>query len=141
RRVEGRVGWGGRGATGHWCEHVDWMEEAGLLRQDVAHYYVAHHRAHASSAFRLCGVADSEVTVLSCDGKGDGLSAAIYRGERDGRLTYLRGSTPQHSLGMFYQAVTEALGVVPVDGDYKTMALAAFGAASGRTNPFAGIVS
>jgi carbamoyltransferase len=131
----------GEFASRHWCEHVDWMEEAGLLRQDVAHYYVAHHRAHASSAFRLCGVADSEVTVLSCDGKGDGLSAAIYRGERDGRLTYLRGSTPEHSVGMFYQAVTEALGFVPVDGEYKTMGLAAFGAASGRTNPFAGIVS
>ena len=68
-------------ASRHWCEHVDWMREAGLLADAVRHYYVAHHRAHASSAFRLCGVADAPVTVLSCDGKGDGLSAAIYRGE------------------------------------------------------------
>ena len=128
-------------ASRHWCEHVDWMEQAGLLRGAVAHYYVAHHRAHASSAFRLCGVADAPVTVLSCDGKGDGLSAAIYRGDRDGRLTYLRGSTPQHSVGMFYQAITEALGFVPVDGEYKTMGLAAFGAANGRANPFDGTVS
>ena len=128
-------------ASRHWCEHVGGMEGAGLLRDDVAHYYVAHHRAHASSAFRLCGVADTPVTVLSCDGKGDGLSAAIYRGERDGRLTYVRGSTPQHSVGMFYQAITEALGFVPVDGEYKTMGLAAFGAADGRANPFDGTVS
>jgi carbamoyltransferase len=128
-------------ADRHWCEHIDAMRDAGLLRDDVAHYYIAHHRAHASSAFRLCGVADDPVTVLSCDGKGDGLSAAIYRGERDGRLTYVRGSTPQHSVGMFYQAITEALGFVPVDGEYKTMGLAAFGAADGRANPFAGIVS
>jgi carbamoyltransferase len=128
-------------APRHWCEHVEVMRQAGLLRDDVAHYYIAHHRAHASSAFRLCGIADAPVTVLSCDGKGDGLSAAIYRGERDGRLTYVRGSTPQHSVGMFYQAITEALGFVPVDGEYKTMGLAAFGAANGRPNPFAGIVS
>lgn len=128
-------------ANRHWCEHLDWMKDAGLLRDGVAHYYVAHHRAHASSAFRLCGVSDAPVTVLSCDGKGDGLSAAIYRGERDGRLTYLRGSTPQHSLGMFYQAITEALGFVPVDSEYKTMGLAACGAAHGRPNPFTGIVS
>jgi carbamoyltransferase len=128
-------------ASRHWCEHVDWMREADLLSDVVTHYYVAHHRAHASSAFRLCGVADTPVTVLSCDGKGDGLSAAIYRGEADGRLTYLRGSTPQHSVGMFYQAITEALGFVPVDGEYKTMGLAAFGAANARSNPFAGVVS
>jgi carbamoyltransferase len=128
-------------APRHWCEHIDLMRDAGLLCEDVTHYYVAHHRAHASSAFRLCGVADAPVTVLSCDGKGDGLSAAIYRGGRDGRLTYLRGSIPQHSVGMFYQAITEALGFVPVDGEYKTMGLAAFGAANGRPNPFAGIVS
>jgi carbamoyltransferase len=131
----------GEFAGRHWCEHVGWMEDAGLLRHDVAHYYVAHHRAHASSAFRLCGVTDAGVTVLSCDGKGDGLSAAIYRGEQDGQLTYLRGSTPQHSVGMFYQAITEALGFVPVDGEYKTMGLAACGAAHGRPNPFAGLVS
>jgi carbamoyltransferase len=42
---------------------------------------------------------------------------------------------------MFYQAVTEALGFVPVDGEYKTMGLAAFGQVSGRPNPFEGIVS
>jgi len=128
-------------ASRHWCEHVDWMNAAGLLCDDVTHYYVAHHRAHAASAFRLCGVSGAPVTVLSCDGKGDGLSAAIYRGERDSRLTYLCGSTPVHSVGMFYQAITEALGFVPVDGEYKTMGLAACGAAHGRPNPFAGIVS
>jgi carbamoyltransferase len=42
---------------------------------------------------------------------------------------------------MFYQAITEALGFVPVDGEYKTMGLAAFGQIAGRANPFAGIVS
>jgi carbamoyltransferase len=42
---------------------------------------------------------------------------------------------------MFYQAVTEALGFVPVDGEYKTMGLAALGKIDGRANPFAGIVS
>ena len=62
-------------------------------------------------------------------------------GNRDGRLTYLRGSQPGDSVGMFYQAVTEALGFVPVDGEYKTMGLAAFGQIRGRANPFDGIVS
>lgn len=124
----------------HWCEHVDFLNESGLLREGLAHYHVAHHRAHAASAFRLSGLSEP-AAVLTCDGKGDGLSATIYRGERDGRLTYLRGSQPGDSVGMFYQAVTEALGFVPVDGEYKTMGLAAFGQIHGRANPFDGIVS
>jgi carbamoyltransferase len=106
----------------------------------VAHYYVAHHRAHAASTFRLSG-RSGPAAVLTCDGKGDGLSATIYRGEPDGRLTYLRGSEPGDSIGMFYQAVTEALGFVPVDGEYKTMGLAAYGQGRGRSSPFDGIVS
>jgi carbamoyltransferase len=128
-------------APRHWSMHVDFMRDAGMLRDEVTHYYVAHHRAHAASAFRLCGLGGEPVSVLTCDGKGDGLSATIYRGDVDGRLTYLRGSTPEHSLGMFYQAITETLGFVPVDGEYKTMGLAAFGEAKDRANPFAGLVS
>jgi carbamoyltransferase len=127
-------------ADRHWCEHVDALKGLGLLREGLAHYHVSHHRAHAASAFRLSGLSHP-AAVLTCDGKGDGLSATIYRGESDGRLMYLRGSQPGDSVGMFYQAITEALGFVPVDGEYKTMGLAAFGQIAGRTNPFAGIVS
>jgi carbamoyltransferase len=127
-------------ADRHWCAHVDFMEDIGLLREGVAHYHVAHHRAHAASAFRLSGLTNA-AAVLTCDGKGDGLSATIYRGEPDGRLAYVRGSGAADSVGLFYQAVTEALGFVPVDGEYKTMGLAAFGQIDGRVNPFDGIVS
>ncbi|HVQ12558.1 MAG TPA: carbamoyltransferase C-terminal domain-containing protein [Vicinamibacterales bacterium] len=127
-------------ASRHWSEHVDFMEEIGLLRDSVVHYHVAHHRAHAASAFRVSGLT-GPAAVLTCDGKGDGLSATIYRGEPDGRMTYVRGSQAADSVGMFYQAVTEALGFVPVDGEYKTMGLAAFGQVNGRPNPFEGIVS
>jgi carbamoyltransferase len=127
-------------ADRHWCEHVDFMEEIGLLRESVVHYHVAHHRAHAASAFRLSGLSEP-AAVLTCDGKGDGLSATIYLGEPDGRMTYVRGSQAPDSVGQFYQAVTEALGFVPVDGEYKTMGLAAFGQVNGRANPFEGIVS
>lgn len=127
-------------ASRHWVEHVDFMRELGLLRDEVSHYYVAHHRAHAASAFRLSGLSEP-TSILTCDGKGDGLSATIYRGDPDGKMHYLRGSAGRDSLGAFYQAITEALGFVPVDGEYKTMGLAAFGQTAGRENPFAGSVS
>src|SRR5688572_18891258 len=127
-------------AERHWCEHVGFMRDLGLLDEHAVHYHVAHHRAHAASAFRLSGLT-GPAAVLTCDGKGDGLSATIYRGEPGGRLVYERGSLARDSLGMFYQAITEALGFVPVDGEYKTMGLAAFGHTNGRRNPFAVVVS
>jgi len=127
-------------AARHWCEHVDFLVDLGLLREGVAHYHVAHHRAHAASAFHLSGLTEP-AAILTCDGKGDGLSATVYRGTPGAGLKYLRGSVAHDSVGLFYQAVTEALGFVPVDGEYKTMGLAAFGQVLGRANPFEGIVS
>lgn len=128
----------GEFADRHWSLHEDFLRALGLMAARIPHYYVAHHRAHATSAFRLSGLDDA--CVITVDGKGDGLSATIYHGHADGRLELVRASAAQDSLGSFYQAVTEALGFVPVDSEYKTMGLAALGSANGAPNPFAGLV-
>ena len=128
----------GEFAPRHYLFHRDLLADLGLLGTRVRHYYVAHHRAHAASAFRSSGM--ERATVVTADGKGDGLSATIYRGGPDGRLELLRSSRAADSLGAFYQAATEALGFIPVDGEYKTMGLAALGGANGEPNPFEGTV-
>ncbi len=132
-----RVTWGDL-APRHHLFHREWLSELGLIGPRVRHYYVAHHRAHAASAFRTSGL--EQATVVTADGKGDGLSATIYRGAPDGRMELLRSSRAADSLGAFYQAATEALGFIPVDGEYKTMGLAALGAPHGKPNPFDGTV-
>ena len=122
----------------HWSKYADFLASLGLLDERIRYYYIAHHRAHAASAFRLSGL--EEAGVLTIDGKGDGLSATIYKGHLDGRLELLRSSKAQDSLGSFYQAITEALGFIPVDGEFKTMGLAALGRDTGDENSFASIV-
>ncbi len=122
----------------HWAHHAPELERLGLMDERIRYYCVAHHRAHAASAFRLGGM--EEAAVLTIDGKGDGLGATISRGHADGRLELLRTSRAQDSLGSFYQAVTETLGFVPVDGEYKTMGLAALAEAPPDANPFEGLV-
>lgn len=121
----------------HWLRFETYLKEIWLMREAVPFYYIAHHRAHASSAFRLSGF--SEACVVTLDGVGDGLCGTIYKGYSDGRMQLLRSSAAKDSLGHFYQAITEALGFVPVDGEYKTMGLAAFANAKGE-NPFKDIV-
>jgi carbamoyltransferase len=109
----------------HWSRHQESLARLGLADSRLPHYYVHHHRAHASSAFRLSGM--SSAAILTMDGRGDGLCSLIARGNSDGSMQVLRRSDEKDSIGSLFQAVTEALGFVPVDGEYKTMGLAALG--------------
>ena len=85
---------------------------------------VEHHVAHLSSAFH-CSPYDS-ATVVSVDGFGDFASAAWGRGqgteiEVEGRIYF------PHSLGVFYQGLTQFLGFPRYGDEYKVMGLASYG--------------
>jgi len=87
-------------------------------------YSVEHHLAHLYSAFYVSPFEDS-VTV-SVDGFGDFSSGAwgVGRGKTisiDGRVFF------PHSLGIFYQALTQYLGFPNYGDEYKVMGLAAYG--------------
>jgi carbamoyltransferase len=91
-----RASWG-EFAERHWVFQEPFLRELGLLDERVVHYYIHHHRAHAASAFRLSGF--EEACVLSIDGKGDGISAAIFKGHSDGRLELRRAGGSAGRLG------------------------------------------
>lgn len=85
---------------------------------------VEHHLAHLSSAFHVSPF--EEAVVVSVDGFGDFASAAwgIGRGTRidvAGRVHF------PHSLGIFYQALTQYLGFPHYGDEYKIMGLAPYG--------------
>ncbi|AMN43744.1 carbamoyltransferase family protein [Rhodoplanes sp. Z2-YC6860] len=85
---------------------------------------VEHHLSHLSSAFHVSPF--REAVVASVDGFGDFASAAwgIGRGTEiaiDGRVYF------PHSLGIFYQALTQYLGFPHYGDEYKVMGLAPYG--------------
>jgi carbamoyltransferase len=85
---------------------------------------VEHHTAHLSSAFHVCPFDDA--AVVSVDGFGDFSSAAWGTGtgskiSPNGRVYF------PHSLGIFYQAITQYLGFPRYGDEYKVMGLAAYG--------------
>lgn len=91
--------------------------------------YVEHHLAHLASAFFPSPFA--EATVVSIDGFGDFASAAWGCGS--GRSLSLDDEVLfPHSLGVFYQAMTQYLGFPRYGDEYKLMGLAAYGDASCR---------
>jgi carbamoyltransferase len=86
--------------------------------------FVAHHVAHAASAHLAAPYADSSVLVL--DGRGETASHLAGRAT-DGHLEVLAAQQLPHSLGLMYEEVTEHLGFLRSNDEYKVMALASYG--------------
>jgi carbamoyltransferase len=88
-------------------------------------HHVEHHLAHLSSAFHVSPF--DEAAVVSVDGFGDFASAAWGVG-RGARIEIARHVYFPHSLGLFYQALTQYLGFAHYGDEYKVMGLAPYGA-------------
>ena len=85
---------------------------------------VEHHLAHLASAFDVSPF--EEAVAVSVDGFGDFASTAWGVGrssalEIEGRIHF------PHSLGLFYQALTQHLGFPHYGDEYKVMGLAPYG--------------
>ncbi len=85
---------------------------------------VEHHLAHLASAFFISPYEDA--VAVSVDGFGDFVSTAwgVGRGGEvaiDGRVHF------PHSLGIFYEALTQYLGFPHYGDEYKVMGLAPYG--------------
>ncbi len=92
------------------------------LRAEVRE--VEHHLAHLGSAFLVSPF--KEAIAVSVDGFGDFASAAwgVGRGnhvEAEDKVYF------PHSLGIFYQALTQYLGFQNYGDEYKVMGLAPYG--------------
>jgi carbamoyltransferase len=85
---------------------------------------VEHHFAHLSSAFHVCPF--DQAAVVSVDGFGDFSSAAWGVAAGCDISPYGRVYFP-HSLGIFYQAITQHLGFPHYGDEYKVMGLAPYG--------------
>jgi carbamoyltransferase len=88
--------------------------------------HVEHHLAHLSSAFHVSP--NNEAVVVSVDGFGDFASASWGVGlgteiSVDDKVYF------PHSLGTFYQALTQFIGFPNYGDEYKVMGLAPYGEA------------
>jgi carbamoyltransferase len=92
-----------------------------------AFHNVEHHLAHLSSAFHVSPF--EEAVVVSVDGFGDFSSAAWGVGRNNNISVTGRVYFP-HSLGIFYQALTQYLGFPYYGDEYKAMGLAPYGSPS-----------
>ena len=87
-------------------------------------HYVDHHISHIASAYYASGF--DKAIGLSIDGFGDFTSLAIA--ECIGKEIKIKKKIHfPHSLGLFYEAVTQFLGFKSYGDEYKVMGLSSYG--------------
>jgi carbamoyltransferase len=88
-----------------------------------------HHLSHAAAGFQTSPYDRATVVVIDAIGEFDTIS--IWGAEYDskGKATYQRlwGQRYPHSIGLFYSAVTKRVGLHPLDEEYITMGMSAWG--------------
>jgi carbamoyltransferase len=87
-------------------------------------HFVAHHLAHAASAFHVSPF--EQAAVMTLDGRGEKATTGYAIG-RGNDLEWIGQVHMPHSLGLLYEQVTDYLGFLHSSDEYKVMALASFG--------------
>jgi carbamoyltransferase len=90
--------------------------------------YMSHHLSHAAAGFQTSPYARATVVVIDAIGELDTVS--IYGAEYvngHARYTKLWQQKYPHSIGLFYSAMTQRVGLRPLDEEYILMGMAAYG--------------
>jgi carbamoyltransferase len=111
---------------------------SGALRRHLGEWYqhpahrevcYRHHLSHAAAGFQTSPFDTAAVVVIDAIGEMDTIS--IFRAWYDdnGRARYRRvwRKGYPHSIGLFYSAITKAVGLKPMEEEYITMGMAAYG--------------
>jgi carbamoyltransferase len=91
----------------------------------------SHHLSHAAAGFQTSGFDSAAVVVIDAIGELDTIT--IYKADwYQGRARYCRlwSRGYPHSIGLMYTAVTDYLGLRPMEDEYITMGMAAYGSDS-----------
>jgi carbamoyltransferase len=86
--------------------------------------YIDHHRSHAAAGFYTSGFKDACVVVIDSIGEFDTLT--IWDG-KDNTLTPTFKQKYPHSVGLWYSALTQRVGLKPQEDEYILMGMAAYG--------------
>jgi carbamoyltransferase len=86
--------------------------------------YVKHHESHAAAGFYTSGFTDASVLVVDAIGEWDTVS--IWNANEKGLKSVWNKRYP-NSMGLFYTAFTQWLGLKPNEEEYILMGMSALG--------------
>ena len=88
-----------------------------------------HHLSHAAAGFQTSSFDRATVVVIDAIGEWDTISiwGAEYNAKGQARYKKLWGQRYPHSIGLFYSAMTERVGLTPNEDEYILMGMSAYG--------------
>lgn len=86
--------------------------------------YVDHHQSHAAAGFYTSGFKDASILVV--DSIGEWSTVSIWQADHTGMKAVWKKKYP-NSIGLFYTAMTDWLGLKPNEEEYILMGMAALG--------------
>ena len=86
--------------------------------------YINHHHSHAAAGFYTSKFADA--TVVCIDSIGEFETLSVWRGDSTTLKKVYSQSYP-HSIGLWYSAMTQRIGLTPQEDEYILMGMAAYG--------------
>jgi carbamoyltransferase len=123
--------WSGQKKYSMWSTHdaIRWHLGSWYQRPARREACYPHHLSHAAAGFQTSPFDQAAVVVIDAIGEFDTIS--IYRAAYDdqGRAHYRKMWRQRypHSIGLFYSAITKAVGLKPMEEEYITMGMAAYG--------------
>ena len=117
---------------------IEWsrMTTRQVLREQLGGYFSGvpvstyqHHLSHAAAGFQTSPFDQATVVVIDAIGEWDCATiwAAEYNAKGQAQYRRLWRQQYPHSIGLFYSAVTQRIGLRPLDEEYITMGMAAWG--------------
>ena len=110
----------------------------GVLKQHLGIWYqqpaerevsYPHHLSHAAAGFQTSPYDRATVVVIDAIGEFDTISiwGAEYDAKDRAKYKKLWSQKYPRSIGLFYSAITQRIGLHPLDEEYITMGMAAWG--------------
>ena len=90
-------------------------------------FYSDHHLSHALSNYQYDFGFDFPIVSVVLDGYGDSLCASAFLFDSTKKISEIWTSDYPNSLGLFYSAITDFLGLPINDAEFKVMGLSSFG--------------
>jgi len=87
--------------------------------------YTNHHLAHAAAGYYTSDFTEACVVVIDSIGEFDSLT--IWHGKEEKGLQRIYSQSYPHSIGLWYSAFTQRIGLKPQEDEYILMGMAAYG--------------
>jgi len=118
----------GQSTTLPFVKNIIGNENVKLLNTKKIHTH-GHHLSHAAAGFQTSPFADATVVIIDAMGEFDTITIwdAHYDSTGIARYKQIWKQTYPDSIGLFYSAMTQRVGLKPLDEEYILMGMSAYG--------------